>query len=95
MSNIIHFASRKQCSNERNQSIGDCIEFDEPRRAAAVCASAKDALDLLVGQLEVAMLHARSIEARMLDPKSRRDFGDRIEQTQSLLDLARRKVLRL
>lgn len=91
MTNVIQFRS-KPCDAEAPK--GPCGS-NKHVGATALCASAGDALSLLTSQLELAMQHARIIEPLIHDPEMRRLFGDRIELTQRLLDVAHLKILLL
>lgn len=91
MANVIQFRS-KRCDAEAPK--GPCGS-KKYVGAAALCASAGDALGLLTSQLELAIQHARIIEPRIHDPGMRRLFSDRIELTQRLLEVAHLKILLL
>lgn len=95
MSNVIQFCSRRQYADTPETAsiaLAGSAAQDKP---AELCASARDAFVLLACQLELAMWHARTIEARIHDPKRRREFTDRIEFTQGLLDAAHQKIRQL
>lgn len=64
-------------------------------KIAALRADARSALGLLANQFEIAMQHAREIEPRLRDPKTRQQFGEQIDLIQQLLDLTRIKILEL
>ncbi|MGL9623519.1 hypothetical protein QRQ56_36750 [Bradyrhizobium sp. U531] len=67
--------------------------FEPPAHlTAALCASARDALNLVTGRFELAIRHARVIEPRIDDPRMRQLFAERIELTQRLLDVAHLKI---
>ncbi|AWL99148.1 hypothetical protein [Bradyrhizobium amphicarpaeae] len=91
MTNVIQFHSKHR-AREAPQEI---TESSTHLRAAALCASARDALCLLTGQFELAIHHARAIESRIRDIEARQQFADRIELTQRLLEIARLKILLL
>lgn len=93
MSNIIEFRSKHDREDEHG--LAGNAGFSPRAKAAALRSNAKDTLRLLADQLEIAMQHARAIEPKMRDPKTRQDFGDRIEMVQRMLDIARMKILLL
>lgn len=64
-------------------------------KIAALRADARSALGLLANQFEIAMQHAREIEPRLRDAKTRQQFGEQIELIQQLLDVTRIKILQL
>jgi hypothetical protein len=91
MTNVIQFRSKPCDAEAPKESCGS----NKHVGAAALCARAGDALSLLTSQLELAIQHARIIEPRIHDPEMRQLFGDRIELTQRLLEVAHLKILLL
>ncbi len=95
MSNIIPFQSKQDRSERHKPSLDADAAFSAPAKAALLQSNAKDAFTVLANQLEAAVQHARAIEPRMRDRKTRQAFGDRIEIVERLLDIARVKILQL
>ncbi|WP_143278599.1 hypothetical protein [Bradyrhizobium sp. Y36] len=90
MTNVLEFDAGPGATESRKEAGQSSTHL-----TAALCASARDALNLLTGQFELAIQHARVIEPRIDDPKMRQLFAERIELTQRLLDIAQLKLLLL
>jgi hypothetical protein len=94
MSNVIEFRSPQSRCVEHCSAESE-IRLPTSLKEAALRGNARDVLGLLVDQLECAMQHARAIEPKMRDLKTKQNFRDRIEIVERLLDVARLKILQL
>jgi len=91
MTNIIQFGPQRQ----RGEATHGPAKVAEAPSSAALCASARDTFDLLIEQLDLAIVHARVIAPQIRDPNVRREFTAQVEHTQQLLQVAHLKIRQL